>query len=183
MRSLLFAAAAVLLAAMPAAGDEVEDSLAAALEAWRAGDAGLAAEEVEYAQSLMAQMKAQALAGFLPEPLEGWVREDGEDGAMPGLGGMMASARYKGPEHDLEIQIMAGNQMVASMMMMFSNPVMLGQMGELKRIGRQKVILTREGELQSVLDNNVLVSITGEAPVETKEEYFQKIDLAGLKEF
>lgn len=174
---------AAMLLATPAAADEVEDALSAALEAYRAGDVGIAAEEVEYAQQLLMQMKAASLRSFLPEPLEGWTRNDGDGGSMPGLGGMMASATYQGEGQSLEIQLMAGNQMVASIMMMLSNPAMIGQMGEMKRIGRQKVILTRDNELQAVLDNSVLVSISGSAPPETKEAYFQKIDLEGLKSF
>ena len=168
----------------PAGSDEVEDALSAALEAYRGGDLEMATEEVEYARQLMAQMKAERLSGFLPEPMEGWTRQEGESGGMPGMGGMVASAAYRGPDESVvDIQIMAENQMVASMMMMFNNPVMIGQMGELKRIGRQKVILTDEGELQAMLDNNVLISISGDAPVETKEEYFKLIDIPALEEF
>lgn len=163
--------------------DEVETTLEAALEAYREGDLEMAAEEVEYAQQLMAQLKTQQLAGFLPEPLDGWTREEGETGGMPGLGGMMASATYTGPEHRVEIQIMADNQMVASMMMMFNNAAMIGQMGELMRVGRQKVIRTNEDELQTMLDNNVLVSISGDAPVETKTAYLEKMDLEALEDF
>ena len=57
-------------------------------------------------------------------------------------GGMSAGARYIRDREDVEIQLMAENQMVASMMMMFSNPALVGQMGELKRINRQKACLT-----------------------------------------
>ena len=163
--------------------DEVETTLTTALEAYREGDIEMATEEVEYAQQLLARMKAERLVGFLPEPMEGWTMEQGDSGGMPGLGGMMASATYTGPENRVEVQIMAENQMVASMMMMFNNPVMMGQMGELKRIGRQKVVLTDDGELQAMLDNNVLVSITGDAPAEVKEEYFKRIDIRALEGF
>lgn len=203
MRTACAALAALALAAAPAAAqetddatpetetetaatespDEVETSLEAALEAYREGDLEMATEEIEYAQQLMAQQKTQALAGFLPEPLDGWVKEEGETGGMPGLGGMMASATYVGPEHTVEIQLMADNQMVASMMMMFNNAAMIGQMGELMRIGRQKVIRTNEDELQAMLDNNVLVSISGDAPVETKQAYFEAMDLRALEDF
>lgn len=170
-------------AAEAASPDEVETALEAALDAYRDGDLEMATEEVEYAQQLMAQQKTQALAGFLPEPLDGWVKEEGETGGMPGLGGMMASATYVGPENTVEIQIMADNQMVASMMMMFNNAAMIGQMGELMRIGRQKVIRTNEDELQAMLDNNVMISISGDAPVETKTAYFEAMDLRALEDF
>ena len=192
MRSAYAALTALALAAVPAvaqdtgeagASDEVEVSLEAALEAYRDGDLELAVEEVEYARQLMAQQKMQQLSNFLPEPLDGWIKEEGEAGGMPGLGGMMASATYVGPEDTVEIQFMADNQMVASMMMMFSNTAMIGQMGELMRIGRQKVIRTNDNELQAMLDNNVLISISGNAPVETKKAYFERIDIKALEDF
>ena len=170
-------------AAEAEAPDEVETALEAALDAYRGGDLEMATEEVEYAQQLMQQLKTQQLAGFLPEPLDGWVREEGETGGMPGLGGMMASATYVGPEDNVEIQIMADNQMVASMMMMFNNAAMIGQMGELMRIGRQKVIRTDQDELQTMLDNNVLVTIAGDAPVETKTTYLEAMDLRAIEDF
>lgn len=182
MRKALTVLAALSFAA-PVAADEVEDALNAALEAWQAGDAALAAEEAAFAQQLMAQMKASDLGGFLPAAPEGWTREDGDTGAMPGLGGMMASARYTRADEDVEIQLMADNQMVASMMMMFSNPLMLGQMGEVRRIGRQKVVVTKQGELQAMLDNNVLVQISGEASIQDMEMFFGLIDFEGLKAF
>lgn len=183
MRLIPSFAAAVALVAFPAAGNEIEDTIKAALEAFQAGDLKMANEELTYAQQLIAQQKAQSLASYLPEPLEGWTREEGESGGMPGLGGLMASATYAGADSRVEVQIMAENQMVASMMMMFNNPIMLGQMGELTRIGRQKVIKTKQGEYQALLENNVMISISGNAPDEIKEEYFSRIDLDALKSF
>ena len=168
----------------PEGPDEVETALEAALEAYREGDFEMATEEVQYAQQLMLQLKTERLAGFLPEPLDGWERQDGETGGMPGLGGMMASATYVGPDGNrVEVQLMSDNQMVASMMMMFNNAAMIGQMGELMRVGRQKVIRTKEDELQAMLDNNVLISISGDAPVDAKTAYLERIDLQALEGF
>ncbi len=171
-----------------ASADEIEDSLKAALEAYQAGDVNGAREEIDYARQLLLQMRAESLAKFLPAPLDGWSRRDDENSgtAMGALGGgMMAGATYtrKDNGETVEIQIMADNQMVASMAAMFANPALMGTMGKLKRINRQKVVITPEGEIQALVDGRILVSVSGSAPVEDKEAYFRAIDIKALKEF
>ncbi len=66
---------------------------------------------------------------------------------------------------------------------MFGNAALMGSMGKVKRIGRQKVVITNDGELQAMVDNRIFIQVTGRAPVEDKEAYFGAIDLAGLKDF
>lgn len=174
------------MAAGPALADEVEDTLQAALEAWRAGDVSAAKEEVDYAAQLIAQQKAAGLSEFLPEPLEGWNREPGQDQTQATTafgGGMMASALYTNETDDVEIQMMADNQMVTAMAGMFGNAALMGQMGKLKRINRQKVVITPDGEIQAMVANRILIQISGTAPIEVKEEYFKAIDLKGLADF
>ena len=179
-------AVAVAMAAAPAAADEVEAAMEAALEAYRAGDVSAAKQELDYASTLLAQQKAASLSGFLPEPLEGWTREDGDANAMPaGLfgGGLMAGADYTDGNERLNIQLMADNQMVAGMGAMLTNPQMMGQMGKVQRVKRQMVVVTNEGEVQSMINNRILVQITGNAAPETKLAYFERIDIDALKDF
>ena len=78
---------------------------------------------------------------------------------------------------------MADNQMVTSMAMMFGNTAMMGSMGQVKRIKRQKVVVTKRGELQAMIDNRIFVQISGSAPVEDKEAYFEALDMRGLQDF
>jgi hypothetical protein len=183
------AAAAILLAALaalPARADDVEASIEAALEAYRAGDIRTAKEELDFAGQLLGQMKAEGLRAFLPEPLEGWEREDAETDtqAMAAFGGgQMASARYTSGDADLEIQLMADNQMVAAMAGMFSSAALMGAMGEVRRIEGEKVVIAPEGDLQAMIDNRIMVQITGSADADTKAAYFEAIDLEGLKDF
>ena len=177
---------ALAIVASPVHADEIEDTLNAALEAYRAGDIALAKEEIDFAAQLIAQQKAAGLAAFLPAALPGWSKEqsetDGQAAAMFG-GGMMASASYRKDGEYLEIQMMADNQLVASMAMMLGNAAMMGQMGTVKRIGRQRVVITNDGELQTMIDNRILVQISGNAPAEVKEAYFEAIDIEALKAF
>ncbi|HUS53075.1 MAG TPA: hypothetical protein VMY41_03610 [Thermohalobaculum sp.] len=189
MRMILRAASAAALIAglcVAAQADEVEDALKMALEAYQAGDINAAKEEIDYAAQLVSQMKAAGLSGFLPDAQPGWTRdEDGSEtqGNMGFGGGMAASAKYTRDNDRIEIQLMADNQMVTAMAGMFNNAAMMGSLGQVKRIQRQKVVITKQGDLQAMISNRILVQITGRAPVEDKEAYFEALDLRGLQDF
>lgn len=186
MRRFLLLTAAVAVLVHPARADEVEQAIEAALEAYRAGDIRVATEELDFAATLLRQRKAANLADFLPEALEGWTRSDQGSQSMPAAmfgGGMMAGAVYAQGDQRVEVQIMADNQMVASMAALFSNPAMMGAVGTVKRINRQRAIVTNEGEVQTLIANRILVMVTGSAPVAAKEAYFGAVDFRGLEGF
>lgn len=189
MKTILRAAMAAILIgglSLPAQADEIEEALQMALEAYQAGDINAAKEEIDYAAQLIAQLKVVGLSGFLPDPLPDWTRVKGEDKTQTAAllgGGMTASATYTRGNDGIDIQLMANNQMVTAMAAMFGNAAMMGSMGRVKRIKRQKVVITPQGELQAMINNRILVQITGRAPIEDKEAYFAAIDLRGLKEF
>lgn len=177
----------LLAHALPAGADDVEASIDAALEAYRAGDMKAAKNELDFASQLLGQRKAEELRSLLPEPLAGWERQDGEAGDAQAMaafgGGQMAGASYtRGPE-SVDVQIMADNQMVTAMGAMFSNAALMGSMGTVKRIGGEKVVVTPDGELQAMIDGRIMVQITGSADAETKQAYFEAIDLEALKAF
>ncbi len=183
MKSILTATVAAALLALPAQADEFTDTIEAAMEAYEAGDIKAAKEEIDFAAQLLGQMKAEGLTAFLPEALDGWEREVGETQSMAALGGgQMASATYTKDGKKVEIQLMAGNQLVTSMGAMFSNPALMGAMGKVKRINRQKVVVTNDGEINTLV-NQVMVQIQGNAELEVKEAYFEALDLPGLKDF
>lgn len=189
MKTRNFGLSAVILAlalgAAPAAADQIEEALEMALEAYRAGDIAVAKEEIDFAAQLIAQKKAAALADYLPEPLPGWTRRDDEGGGQAAFGGMTASATYLNEvdRKRVEVQLIANNQMVSAMAAMFSNPAIMGSAGTLKRINRQKVMIDQQGQLQTVVDNRILITISGNAPAEDKEAYFAAIDLEAVADF
>lgn len=187
MKRLISTLAAVMMAtSLPAGADEVEDTIAAALDAYRSGDIKTAKEEIDFVQQLLGQMKAAGLQGFLPEPFSGWDREEADSGnqGFAALGGgQFASAVYRNGSETVEIQIMADNQMVTAMAAMFSNAALMGAMGTVKRINRQKVVITNDGEVQTLINNRIMVQVTGSADVADKEAYFAAIDMRGLKDF
>lgn len=181
-----FAATIILAAclALPAQADEIEETMAAALEAYRAGDVKTAKEEIDFVQQLLGQLKAEGLKSFLPLAFDGWSREDNETQNVAAFGGgQVASAEYSNGSDRLEIQLMADNQMVTAMAAMFGNATLMGAMGTVKRINRQKLVVTNEGDVQSLVNNRIMVQITGSADADTKLAYFEALDMDGLKDF
>jgi|SRR5690625_1572037 len=186
MKRIAAIAMTAILLGLPAQADEVEESIDAALEAYRAGDIKNAREELEFASQLLSQMKAAGLRAFLPEPLPGWEREDG-DGDSSGLaafgGGQAASATYRTGDDTVEIQIVADNQMVGGLAGLLSGAAMMGGGGEVRRIAGQRVTVDSDGDLQLMIDKRIMIQISGSADEAMKAEYFSKLDIDGLKDF
>lgn len=186
IRPILVGGAMVLTLSAPVAADEIEDSIKLALETYQAGDVASAKSELDYAAQLLTQKQSEALISFLPVPFDGWTQEDVENasvGAAMFGGGLTAGADYVRDGENVEIQLMADSPLMATMMSMFANPAMIGATGKLKRVNGQKLIETRDGELQALIHNRFMVQISGSASIEDKEAYFAAIDFPALKSF
>ena len=104
MRLLTLATAATLaLAPVPSLADSHADPIATslqnALDAYADGDLQYALDELAYAEQLLNALKAEGLAEFLPEPMDGWTMTLNEEaGAAMGFmgGGSIASGDYSG---------------------------------------------------------------------------------------
>ncbi len=182
------AALCVAFTSTTSLADDVEDALSLALDAYRAGDIKTAQEEVAFASQVLSQMKAAGLNDFLPDAPEGWVRElsEGTGYATTALGGgSLAEANYRRDEDgtDAFVRIMVGGQLVGAMAGMFSNTAMLGTLGQVRRINRQQVVIANEGEIQSLVDNRIMITIGGDATLEVKESLFSAINLQDLARF
>jgi len=183
---LVFTAIVFSAGASTASADEVEEALQFALEAYQAGDIKTAREEVDFASQLLQQMKTAELADFLPDPMDGWNQQVSNDQSAAALGASAAQATYlmdTDQSHQVTVQIMAGGQLVTSMAAMFGNTAVLSTMGTVKRIARQKAVVTSDGDVQALIDNRIMVQIGGTAPVEDKEAYFALINFRELENF
>ncbi|NYS25571.1 hypothetical protein HUK65_11255 [Rhodobacteraceae bacterium 2376] len=165
MNKLISATAIAAFLSVPAAADPFMAALETALEAYQDGDLQYAEDELAEAQRILAEMKAQGLAAFLPDPPEGWSREIDTDAAagMMGFmgGGVMAKATYSGPSDSFELTLMADNPMVAQLAMMLGNSAMIAQMGgQLERINRTR-FLREDRSLRAIIGNRILVTAEG----------------------
>ena len=187
-RLLCAAAVAVVLAAAPAVADEFTDTLASALKAYNDGDVSGAREDLDYAGKLLGAMKSEALAKFLPAALPGWTREDADEsdsaaGGFMGMfgGGTTASATYRKDAQSFTITLVADLPMVNGLGAMISGVAGLAG-GKPIRIQRVQFTQGDDG-LQGVVNNKVMVNVSGDASVEDKTAALEAMDFKALGDF
>ncbi|WP_424926499.1 hypothetical protein [Amaricoccus tamworthensis] len=184
--SAVVCAGALSVGAVPAQADEFTDVVNEALLAYEEGDIEGAKEELDYAVTLLADMKSETLREFLPEAMDGWTRTEGDtDGAGMGMamfgGGNVVAAEYTGSGENLTITLVANSPMVSSLGAMITG---MASMGGGKPIRIQRVTFAQnDEELQGIVDDRVLVTVAGNASLETKKAYLEAMDLRGLRDF
>ena len=186
MRRYFWLALTALPLLLPAAAraDDVSDSIKEALRAYEAGKIGAARTALGEAVQLLSQRAATGLGAALPAPLSGWQAAEVETNtAALGLigGGNIASRTYtNGQGQTVEIQVAADSPIVAQLGMIMTNPMLAGAMGKLIRIGNQRAIQTSNNEIQMLVDNRILITISGSANDDAKLAYAKAIDIAKL---
>jgi len=169
------------------AEDDVINSINEGTEFYNKGEYGEAASSLNYAVQLIQQKKGEAMAGLLPEPLDGWtageVQSQAAGAAMFG-GGITAEREYTKESSNITIKIMTDSPLLQSVMMMFSNPMFAtADGGKMERIGKQKAIVKytpadKSGDLQMVVNNRFLVTVEGnDISREELLDYAKAIDL------
>lgn len=155
-----------------------------ALEAYQAGDIAATRDELAYISQVLTQMRAAEFGNLLPPPPSGW-EKSGEDqpNGMAGMGGLMTSATYSNGDSRIEVTMMAESQMVASMAATLGNAAMVGNLGEVRRVKRQVYVVDRQSNLQALIDNRILLQISGNGSVEDKELILGYLDFRALEEF
>lgn len=185
-RTALVAAAFVCVASL-ASADEVTDALQAAGTAYQEGKLSDAKRQADTASVYLSQKLAERLKGYLPAAIDGWGSNDGESNAMPaGMfgGGMTANRRYTKDDLNVELTIMADSPMLATIMMMVSNPQMAAMSGgRLLTVAGQQGVISSEGEVQLVVANRFYITVSGSAAEADKLAYANLIDYTGLAAF
>jgi len=191
MRTAILTTAALLagLYASMAMADEVTDQIQEGLTAYEKGDLDTATIALDSAATLSRQMQANSLRNVLPEPLEGWTAEEPETssaGAAMFGGGLQTSRSYHKDDENITINIIGNSPMLQAMSMMFANPAMQGGGAKLVIIDGRKVIQNKEDRtLQTMINNNFLVSVEGEEGTadESLRAYFDAVDFEALEKF
>ena len=172
-----------------ALADDVTDQIQEGLKAYEKGDLDTATIALDSASSMIREMQAGGLSNILPEPIEGWTAEEAETstaGAAMLGGGLEASRSYRKDDEQVEISIIGNSPMLQAMSMMFTNPAMLGGDTKLVVIDGRKVIQDKqEHSLQTMVNNNFLVSVEGDdlTSDDSVKAYFQSIDFEALETF
>ncbi len=182
MHRVLLSAALAAAMTVPAAADEIADTIRSALDAYEEGDIAYATDELAHAMQLLAAMKADSLSAYLPEAPAGWTREiNTEMGAGMAMlgGGTGAEATYEGDGQRFRITLLADNPMVASMGAMLGNATLMAQMGKVRRINRVR-FLEQDNSLSALVANRVLIQAQDGDP-DAMAALLETIDFAALE--
>jgi hypothetical protein len=184
MKRFLVSALVIWSVATPVLADDFTDSLQLALEAYEDGDVATAQDELAYATQLLLEMQGADFTQYLPEALDGWTREIGDDqsGALAMFGGgVLAKADYSNGQDSVEVQLMADNALATSMVGMLGSAVTMAMMGKVVRINR-KTFLQQDDDIQGVL-GKVFISVTGSASLVDKIAYAEAMDFDALEDY
>jgi hypothetical protein len=163
---LLTALALTMTAALR--GDAVTATIAAARDAYRAGELQQALESLEQAGQLVRQARAEQVAQLLPSPREGWTAAKIDQSAASSLrGGAISVQRdYQHPDGGtLTVRIQSDSPLLQSFAMAFKNPtLMAASNARMEEHYGQKLAVTyhaaqRFGDVKTVIANRYLVSI------------------------
>jgi hypothetical protein len=176
-------AASLLLSPVQACADDITDAMEQARKAYTAGDMAGAKQSLDLASQLIGQKNAEGFGALLPAPLAGWKAEEVQTTAMGqvGFGASAASRVYTNAKDErVEVQITGDSAMIMQFATMLSNPGVAGMMGKIIKVGDQRAIQTREGDVHVVIANKFLVTVTGSADAASKLAYGQAVNFAKL---
>ena len=186
MRLRNCAVVALGLLALTARADDVTDAIDQARDLYDDGQTQAAITQLEFAAQMIRQARGASLAAFLPEPLDGWTAEAADvqsAGAAMFGGGTTVARSYQQAGQHVTISIITDSPLLQSMLMLFSNPVLMAsQGGQLQMIQGQQALVKPDG-VTMVLNNTYLVQVNGGASAADFVAYAGAIDLPGLLAF
>ena len=182
---VIFSAVLLAALALPAlAADDILDAIEQARKAYQSGDMANAKQSLDLASQLIAQKNAEGFAALLPAPLPGWKAEKAQSSAVGAamFGGASAASRsYNNAKGDtVEVSITGDSAMIMQFGPMLNNPAMAGAMGKLVRVGDQRAIQTKDGDIMMLVANKFLINVQGSADAASKLSYAQALDIAKL---
>ena len=176
--------AAVLFAfAVPAFADDITEAIDQARKSYQTGDMAGAKQSLDLASQLIGQKNAESFAALLPAPLPGWKAEKAQTTALGQMafGASTANRSYTNAKGDnVEVQITGYSAMIMQFATLLNNPGIAGAMGKIIRIGSQRAIQTREGDINIVVANKFLVNVNGSADADSKMAYAQAVNFDKL---
>lgn len=174
----------VLMAEEP---DPVIQTIEQAIADYKTQNYSSAATNLDYASQLIRQKKGDALGAFLPEPMEGWVANEGTSHVTAASlfgGGLTAERDYTKEDAKINIAIVTDSPLLQPMIMMFSNPIFAASAGQFELINGYKGIIKYQktgGDINIVVNNRFLVTIRGQqVSRENLMAYAKRIDLKGV---
>lgn len=179
MKLRVLVSAALIACAAPAFADDITDAIDQARKAYQSGDLASAKQSLDLASQLVGQKNAEGFATLLPAPLPGWKAEQAQTTSLGqvGFGASTASRSYNNDKGDnVEVTITGDSALIMQYATLLNNPGIAGAMGKIIRIGNMRAIQTREGDINAVVANKFLVTVTGSGDPDSKMKYAQGVN-------
>jgi hypothetical protein len=165
------------------AADDILEAMDQARKSYQVGDLAAAKQSLDLASQLVGQKNAEGFAALLPAPLSGWKAEQAQTSSLGqiGFGASTASRRYENAKGDsVEVQITGDSAMIMQFATLLNNPAIAGAMGKIIKVGNQRAIQTREGDINVVVANKFLVTVNGSGDAASKMAYAQAVNFDKL---
>jgi len=178
--------------------DEITQEIDRAKAAYLQGKLKDAKLSLELAAQLVSQQKAKLLGSILPPPFLGWTAEDkgaaatdnpgsvsgAATGAAGMLGGVTSARTYRKETKSCTVTAAGDSPILAVVSMFLANPSLAQASGaRLSRIGNQRAVITQDGDVQVLSNNNYLVTVTGDCNEADKLAYAGAVDYTRLAAF
>ena len=170
----------------PAFADDIFDAINDAQKAYKAGDLSSAKQALDLASQLISQKNAEGLIKAFPAPLKGWKSEDADTrtGSFTAFTGSNVAKSYTNTNDDnVTINISADGPVLTQMISVLANPQIAGMMGKIVRIGDQRAIQERNGDITMLVANRFVIKIDGSAKADDKLAYAKAINFSFLQSF
>ncbi|SFV50996.1 hypothetical protein MNB_SV-12-1117 [hydrothermal vent metagenome] len=189
-RTLTYIALTTLLLTGNAVADDITDTMADALSAYKKGDYVQTQEDLAYVMELLKQKKGDSIKTLLPDALDGWKAEEAKsETAGAGMlgGGSTSSRTYTKDKSQIIISVVTDSPLLKGLGAIMGNP-MFSSGGKLKRINREKATIKynskrESGEITIMLDKRFLITVKGTKVTEDELiNYAKAIDFKKIKE-
>jgi hypothetical protein len=182
-RALLAVALTLAGSAAAVAADDILDAMDQARKAYQSGDMATAKQSLDLASQLIGQKNAEGFAALLPEPLSGWKADKAETAAVGAamFGASSASRTYTNAKGDtVAVRITGDSALVTQFAPLLANPAMAGVMGKIIKVGDQRAIQTKTGDVMMVVVNKFVINVDGSGDGDSKLAYAQAVNVSKL---
>jgi hypothetical protein len=183
MKFPMTVAVAALLATTPVLADDISDAIDQAAKAYKSGDMSTAKQQLDLASQLVGQKNAEGFGALLPPALAGWTAEKVNTAATGAMmfGASSASRSYSNAKGDsVDVTITGDSAMLMQFVTLLNNPAMAAAMGKLIKVGNLRAIQTSDGDINMVVANKFLVTVTGSGDAAAKLAYAQAVNVEKL---
>lgn len=170
--------------AQPAKGDAFEEGMRQAFSDYKKGNHEAVTVKLRELIKLMEERGANKVGQLLPDEIDGWKGESMKQDDLGILGGGISINRtYVSGNRKITVKVIKDSPLIKQLIPLLANEDLIRASNrKTHRIAGETAVMEGERKLQIVLDQRILVEISGDETVGEKEivATARKLDLAAL---